>query len=188
MYDAQIDDSRTIFFDSSDAFFADDIETRHSSQEYDFMLFNDLVNWKSFKQRTITTSSTEVELLAISAADKEVLWWNRFFQSIEFHLDHKISIQCDNMQIIRTFIIEKLIIKLRHVNIHDHWLRQKIIKRTIKVAWIETIEIVANDFIKALRSQRHRDFVKLLKMRQLNENENDDKDHLDDLHQEDVSN
>ena len=44
VYDAQIDDSRTIFFDSSDAFFADDIETRHNSQEYDFMLFNDLVN------------------------------------------------------------------------------------------------------------------------------------------------
>ena len=33
-----------IFLTNSDASFADDIETRHNSQEYAFKLFNDLID------------------------------------------------------------------------------------------------------------------------------------------------
>jgi hypothetical protein len=39
-----IDDLRIIFLSSSDAFYADDVKTRHSIQRYAFMLFNELVD------------------------------------------------------------------------------------------------------------------------------------------------
>jgi hypothetical protein len=61
----------TIFQASSDASFADDPDTRRSSQGYVFQLFNGVIDWKASKQRTITTSSTEAELLALSHAAKE---------------------------------------------------------------------------------------------------------------------
>ena len=82
------------------AAFADDIETRHSSQRYSFRLFNGLMNWKASKQRTVTINSTEAELLAVSSAGKELLWWNRFFESIELALPYTTQIQCDNTQTI----------------------------------------------------------------------------------------
>lgn len=50
------------------AAFADDIETRHSTQGYSFRLFNGLMNWKASKQRTVTINSTEAELLGVSSA------------------------------------------------------------------------------------------------------------------------
>ncbi|KAF7577972.1 Dimer-Tnp-hAT domain containing protein [Pyrenophora tritici-repentis] len=60
-----------IFFGASDASFADDVETRRSSQGYVFQLFGMTVDWKSTLQRTVTKSTTEAELLALSLAGSE---------------------------------------------------------------------------------------------------------------------
>ncbi len=67
------------------------------------MLFNDIIDWKASKQKTVTTGSTEAELLANSLTGKETIWWTQFFDSIHFSLEHEVSIQCDNMQTIRAF-------------------------------------------------------------------------------------
>jgi Reverse transcriptase (RNA-dependent DNA polymerase) len=61
-----------IFMCASDAAFADN-EDRHSSDGYLFQLFGGPIDWKAAKQRTVTTSSTEAELLALSRAAKETL-------------------------------------------------------------------------------------------------------------------
>jgi hypothetical protein len=65
-----------------DAAFADDPVTRYSTEGYLFKLFNGLIDWRSTKQKTVITSSTEAELLALSHAAKEVLWWKRLFKAI----------------------------------------------------------------------------------------------------------
>jgi hypothetical protein len=59
---------------ASDAAFADDPITRYSTEGYLFKLFNRPIDWRSTKQKTVTTSSTEAELLALSHAAKEVIW------------------------------------------------------------------------------------------------------------------
>ena len=73
LFNTQATYSREIFLASSDASFADDSSTRYSSQGYAFKLFNGMIDWKASKQCTVTTSSTEAELLAISAAGKELI-------------------------------------------------------------------------------------------------------------------
>jgi hypothetical protein len=65
-----------------DVVFADDSITRYSIEEYLFKLFNGPIDWRSTKQKTITILSTEAELLALSYAVKEVIWWKRFFKAI----------------------------------------------------------------------------------------------------------
>ena len=141
-----------IFLISSDVSFADDSKTRHNSQEYVFKLFNDFIDWKSFKQRTIITNFTEIELLTISSIEKELIWWERFFETIHFRIDHKSIIECDNSQTIRVLINNKLVIKLRHVDIHKHWLRQKIVSDKIEIEWVSTIKILVDELTKILFS------------------------------------
>ena len=72
------DQSKPIFLASSDASFADDPDTRYSSQGYAFTLFNGPIDWKANKHKTVTLSSTEGELLAMSTTGKETIWWTRF--------------------------------------------------------------------------------------------------------------
>ena len=56
------------FLVASDASFADNTVDRKSSQAYAMQLFGGLIGWRANKQETVTTSTTEAELLALSQA------------------------------------------------------------------------------------------------------------------------
>ncbi|QSS48816.1 hypothetical protein I7I53_08942 [Histoplasma capsulatum var. duboisii H88] len=62
--------SMNVFEAASDASFVDNSD-RRSTEGYIFKLFEGSVDWKSKRQRIVTTSTTEAELLAISQAGKE---------------------------------------------------------------------------------------------------------------------
>lgn len=59
----------------------------------------------------------------------------------------------------------KLQTKLRHVNIHLHWLRQKVQYKTINICWISTKEIIADSLTKALLSIKHAAFVEITEIK-----------------------
>ena len=77
---------RRIFITSSDSAFADDKLTRNSSYGFCVSLFGGVIHYKAVKGTTVTTSSTEAELLALSLTAKEFIWWMRFFEQIQFDL------------------------------------------------------------------------------------------------------
>lgn len=166
-YNSQTINQQQIFLASSDASFANNPDTRQSSQGYAFMLYGGAIDWKASKQKTVTTSSTEAELLAISTASKEYIWWSRFFDSINFSPGHETHIQCDNMQTIRAFTSDtpKFTTKLRHVDIHRHWLRQEVQNKRISIQWTPTTTILADGLTKSLPPQRHKEFVRLIGLR-----------------------
>jgi len=69
---------------AADASFADDMSTRRSSQGYLIKLFNGPIIWQSSKQKTVSTSTTEAELLSLSHVGKEVQHMARIFKAIRF--------------------------------------------------------------------------------------------------------
>ncbi|EFQ86666.1 hypothetical protein PTT_18034, partial [Pyrenophora teres f. teres 0-1] len=94
-----------------------------SSQGYAIKLFNGLIAWKANKQDTVTTSTTEAKLLALSQVAKEALFISRLLKELDIQLENPtVTIQCNNKQTIRlvTEEISKLQTKLRHVDIHNH--------------------------------------------------------------------
>jgi hypothetical protein len=64
-----------MFTSASDTTYADNLD-RKSSKGYIFSLFGGPIDWKAGKQKTIITSTTKAELLALSRAAKEIRWWN----------------------------------------------------------------------------------------------------------------
>ena len=62
-----------VFLTYSDAAFADDKSTRYSSNGYAIKLFGGMLHFKATKQKTITTTSTKVELLALTLTAKEYI-------------------------------------------------------------------------------------------------------------------
>jgi hypothetical protein len=164
-YSGRIDSSK-IFICSADAAFADDTLTRRSSDGYLFQLYGGPIDWRAAKQKTVTTSSTEAELLSLSFAAKEVMWWRRLFAAIQFDMEHEISINCDNLQTIRLLKKEtpRLETKLRHIDIHQHWLRQEVLANRTSVSWIPTNDMPADGLTKILPRQRHELFVRQLNL------------------------
>ena len=62
------DTNKLIFFSASNAAYADEPDTRRSSEGYVFKLYGLPVDWKAAVQKTVTKSTTEAELLALSRA------------------------------------------------------------------------------------------------------------------------
>jgi hypothetical protein len=153
-----------IFLCASDAAFADDELIRKSSNDYLFKLYDDSIDWRTIKQVTMTTFNIEIELLTLSRIAKKTIWWRRFFELIRFDSMKKLHIRCDNRQILRVLKKEmlKLDTKLKHVDIHKHWLRQEIQTSRISVSWCSTAEMSAYDFIKVLSRQKHEKFLRQL--------------------------
>src|SRR5437773_4210294 len=91
---------REIFDNSADASFANNPD-RRSREGYVFKLYGRPIDWVSRKQSTVTTSTTEAELLAMLHAGKQAIWWNNLFKKLHFNTGHDLSIKNDNRQTIR---------------------------------------------------------------------------------------
>jgi hypothetical protein len=83
------------------------------------------VDWQSIIQRTVTKSTTEAELLALSLAGSEMEEWCRLFNGLSLKLNQTPVIWCDNQQTVRIVTKEqdKLSTKLKHVDIHQSSIR-----------------------------------------------------------------
>lgn len=117
------------------------------------------------KQDTVTTSTTEAELLALAQAGKEAMLITRLINELEVALDTStINIRCDNKQTIRLVQqdIEKLQTELRHVDIHNHWLRQEPTRGAISVVYTKTEDMIADGLTKALTNTSFSKFTEQL--------------------------
>ena len=93
------------------------------------VLFGEVIRWRANKQNMVTTSTTEAELLSLSQGAKEGQYIKCLLNELNVSMDdQRIQIHCDNHQMIHlvTEEIACLQTKLRHVDIHNHWLRQEI--------------------------------------------------------------
>jgi hypothetical protein len=160
------DNQARSFICASDASFADNTFDRKSSQGYIMKLFGGPIAWRANKQDTVTTSSTEAELLALSQTTKEAIFINRLLKALTLRLDEPLVIECDNRQTLRLVTEEsmKLSTKLRHVDIHNHWLRQENAEQRVLFEWKPTRDMIADGLTKALPRQRHEMFMKMISL------------------------
>jgi len=154
---------------ASDASFADDDLTRRSSQGYIFSLFGGPINWKASRQATVTTSTTEAELLALEQTTKEAMALERFLNNINLELGRLMEIYCDNQQTIRLVIGEnqRISTKLKHVDIQNMWLRQEYAKERFQVTYLPTAEMPADGLTKVLPRQKFEHFRSLLNLKDI---------------------
>ncbi|EAU36855.1 predicted protein [Aspergillus terreus NIH2624] len=59
--------------------------------------------------------------------------------------------------------------KLKHVDIHRHWLRQEVQNGSIQIQWVPTNQMIADGLTKRLTYQKHQEFMKHLNMEDISE-------------------
>lgn len=152
---------------ATDASFGDH-KDRNSSEGYLCKLFGGAVDWKAGEQKTVTTSTIEAELLALSEAAKSALWWKCLLVAVTVNLEYEdpkaMEIQCYNAQTIGLLTKEtpQLITKLRHVDIQHHWLWQTVQAGEIVIRWVPTKDMAADGLTKLLSAQNHSRFIRAL--------------------------
>jgi Reverse transcriptase (RNA-dependent DNA polymerase) len=161
MFDGLKNAEEKAFISYTDASFADDVQDRKSTQGYLLTLFGGPIAWKSGKQTTVTTSSTEAELLGLTTAAKEAIAAIRLFRDVRLQLNEDLTIWCDNKQTIRLVSGDMMRIQtaLRHVDIHHCWARQEAKKGSFEVKYLPTNEMPADGLTKALDRGKFERFV-----------------------------
>lgn len=152
---------------ASDASYADIPETRHSSLGFVIKLFEGLIDWKSVRSMTVSTSSTETELLGMAMVAKETMALKRLFDEIALDLGGDTwTIHGDNLQTIRLIVADgaRIVTKLRHVDIQNMWLRQEHQKGSFKVAYLATKDMPADGLTKSLPRHKFEHFRALLNL------------------------
>ena len=135
-----------------DASFADCTIDRKSSQAYVMKLFGGTIGWRANKQDTVTTSTTEAELLSLAQAAKEAMFISRLVRELGVNVERSHILQRDNRQTI-SLVKEDIVTlrtKLRQVDIHNQWLRHEAINGTLEVVYQPTEHMIANGLTKAL--------------------------------------
>ena len=124
-----------IFAAASDVAYADNPITRRSTKGSIFQLFGGTIDWQSKKQAIVTTSTTEAELLALSHISAWLLQWGRLFLNINLDIKQELTVYYDNLQTVSLIIKDslKLITKLKHINIHQHQLRQEVANQSLSI-------------------------------------------------------
>jgi hypothetical protein len=152
-----------------DASFADNAETRRSSHGFIVTLFGGPIIWKAARQPTVTTSTTEAELLALEQIAKETMALKRLFAELQLLVTGAWTIFCDNQQTIRLVVghNERISTKLRHVDIQNMWLRQEHGKGSFEVLYKPTLEMLADGLTKHLPKLKFKAFKEQLNLRRV---------------------
>ncbi|KAM7479031.1 hypothetical protein LguiA_027244 [Lonicera macranthoides] len=133
-----------------DADWAGDVNDRRSTTGYCFNTGSAVVSWCSKKQRTIALSSTEAEYMAATMATQECIWLKRLIQEVTTKQEHSVPIQCDNESAIRLAGNPVFHARTKHIEVHYHFVREKVLNQEIKLQKVSSKDQVADIFTKAL--------------------------------------
>ena len=112
--------------------------------------------WRSQSERCVTRSYTEAEIRSASTAATELISLERLLSQIGLDLGAALTLFGDNTQTIRLLNIETGAIstKLRHIEIHQLWLRQEVSAGRFKVKWVPSKDMIAEGLTKRRINKR----------------------------------
>ncbi|MCO5592024.1 hypothetical protein L7F22_046018 [Adiantum nelumboides] len=125
------------------------------------------VTWSSKKQPTIALSSTEVEYRGAAIAACEVAWLEMLLQDLEIQVQDPVVIYCDNLSSIQLARNPVFHAHTKHIEVHYHFIRERVLDDGIDLAYISTEDQAANLFTKALGAEKLRRFRGMLGLRDM---------------------
>ncbi|KAE8704478.1 hypothetical protein F3Y22_tig00110450pilonHSYRG00264 [Hibiscus syriacus] len=130
--------------------YAGDHDTRRSTTGYVFKLGSGTISWCSKRQPTISLSTTEAEYRAAAMATQESTWLIQLMNNLHQPVDYAIPLYCDNQSAIRLAENPVFHARTKHVEVHYHFVREKVFQEEIEMRQIKTDEQIADLFTKSL--------------------------------------
>ena len=110
----------------SDSDWANCPTTQQSIGAYTFSLGSGCITWSVRKQKTVATSSCEAKYVAAFEATKEALWICQLLNAINIPPQDAMTILCDNNTARSLSEDPMLHLRVKHMDIKYHFLRENV--------------------------------------------------------------
>lgn len=120
----------------TDADFASDVDSRKSTTGYVIKMAGGPISWRSRKQPTAASSTTEAELIAASESCKEILWLQQLLSPFGYRPPTPLFI--DNQSTIRVISQEKSCSKMKHVAVKHMFLKEQVENNKVELIYVPT--------------------------------------------------
>ena len=144
----------------ADSGFATDHDTGRSPGGFVFYLGKSLICHKSSWFKSVYVSSTEAEIAAIYLATSMALWLKKLVLSMGLGCSAPILIHEDNQGAIKYCSTLEKAGRMKHIQVKFHWIREKIIDRSIALDFVSTTQNVADIMTKTLKGQKLANFCR----------------------------
>lgn len=134
----------------ADSNFAGDPEDRKSVMGNCFFLNGAAVSWSSKEQRTVSTSTTEAEYIALGHAAREAVWIRRFINEMSFETVEGLTLHGDNEISIALTKNAESQHRTKHIYVQHHYIMELVSKRELTVKWTPGSEMLADGRTKGL--------------------------------------
>ncbi|KAM2612954.1 hypothetical protein TB2_032855 [Malus domestica] len=137
----------------SDADYAGNPDTRHSTGGFCVYLGSNLVSWSSKKQKTVSRSSAEAEYRQLAYTAAELSWLRSLYKDLHLHLVQP-TIWCDNVSSIALASNPVFHSRTKHLEVDYHYVREKVVRGQLLVNYVCSQDQLADIFTKGLSSSR----------------------------------
>ena len=146
----------------TDADWAGSSYDKRSTSGYVFSLGSAAVSWSSKKQTTVALSSTEAEYRGAALAASEIAWLRKLLHSLGCDVLQPVTLFCDNMSSIQLANNPVFHARTKHIEVHYHYIREKVLAQEIDLVYVGTHEQVADIFTKSLGAEKLQKFRDML--------------------------
>ena len=146
----------------TDADWAGSASDRRSTSGFMFSLGSATVTWSSKKQPTVALSTTEAEYRGAAVAACEVAWLEMLLIDLGIQVQVPVVIYCDNLSSIQLARNPLFHARTKHIEVHYHFIRERVLDGDIDLTSVRTDEQVADIFTKALGAEKLRQFRSML--------------------------
>ncbi|CAL1403910.1 unnamed protein product [Linum trigynum] len=142
----------TAFADSD---WAGDPTDRTSTMAYLIYYGNNLISWKSKKQRSVARSSTEAEYRALAHATSEILWIRNLLSELHQPLSSSPTLHCDNLGAVHFSANPIHHSRMKHLALDYLFVRDLVQSKELHVQHIPTSHQLADSLTKPLPITRY---------------------------------
>ena len=150
-----------------DSDFGADKDDRRSVLGYVAMFGGCAVSWASRRQKSVSTSTTEAEYMALSAACKQAMWIRSFLMELGRTSyigmnNHTLRIYEDNEGVLKQVRNPQIHDRSKHIDIAYHYVRERKEFNDIDVKYINTKKMIADGLTKPLAKEAFESFRSML--------------------------
>ena len=141
----------------TDASYLNDLDDSRLQYGYVFVMNGGAMSWKSSKQDTVASSSTEAEYIAASEAAKEPVWIRNFLIAlcVVQGASNPMDVYCDNNGAIAQAKEPRQHQKNKHIRMCYHQIREFVEDGSVMICKIHTDSNVADPLTKPLLQPAH---------------------------------